>query len=66
MDSDLNDLSRDELIAELNKLRNAVRAHRDATGHGLCWHHPTLWSLLPDQSSSSPIVPEWPFSCVAA
>lgn len=60
MDSDLNDLSRDELIAELIKLRNAVRTHRDSTGHGLCWHHPALWSLLPEQSSSSPVVPEWP------
>ncbi|MEJ7746423.1 MAG: hypothetical protein WKF61_06660 [Luteimonas sp.] len=60
MDSDLNDLSRDELIFELVKLRNAVRAHRDSTGHGLCWHHPALWGLLPEQSLVSPLVPEWP------
>jgi hypothetical protein len=60
MDSDLEKLSRDELIAELIKLRNAVRAHRDSTGHDLCWHHPALWSLLPEQVSASPVVPEWP------
>ena len=32
MDSDLNDLSRGELIAELVQLRKAVRTHRDSTG----------------------------------
>ena len=60
MDSDFDNLSRDELVAELVKLRNAVRAHRDSTGHELCWHHPALWNLLPEQSSRSPVVPEWP------
>lgn len=60
MDSDLNDLSRDELIAELVKLRNAVRAHRDSTGHDLCWHHPALWDLLPEKSDASLVVPAWP------
>lgn len=60
MDSDLDNLSRDELIAELVKLRNAVRAHRDSSGHDLCWHHPALWDLLPEQSSISRVVPEWP------
>lgn len=60
MDSDLDHLSRDELIAELVKLRNAVRAHRDSTGHALCWHHPALWGLLPEQGAITPVVPEWP------
>ena len=60
MDSDLDDLSRDELLAELVKLRNAVRVHRDSTGHALCWHHPALWGLLPEQSDVSPVIPEWP------
>ncbi len=60
MDTDLDNLSRDELVAELVKLRNAVRAHRDSTGHALCWHHPALWNLLPEQASASPVVPEWP------
>jgi hypothetical protein len=60
MDSDLNCLSRDGLIAELVKLRNAVREHRDSTMHDLCWHHPDLWNLLPEKYSPSPVVPEWP------
>jgi hypothetical protein len=60
MDSDLNDLSREQLIAELVKLRNAVRVHRDSTGHDLCWPHPALWDLLPEKSSVRPVVPEWP------
>lgn len=60
MDSDLNNMSREELLAELIKLRSAVRVHRDSTGHDLCWHHPDLWNLLPEKSSVCPVVPEWP------
>ncbi|MBC7989565.1 MAG: hypothetical protein H7Y19_08300 [Luteimonas sp.] len=60
MDADLDTLSREELIAELVRLRNAVRAHRDSSGHALCWHHPALWNLLPEQEQAAPIVPEWP------
>jgi hypothetical protein len=60
MDSDLDTLSRDELIAQIVKLRNAVRAHRDSVGQDLCWHQPALWNLLPEHSSVSPVVPEWP------
>ena len=60
MDADLDTLSREELVAELIRLRNAVRAHRDSSGHALCWHHPALWNLLPEQGQAAPIVPEWP------
>jgi hypothetical protein len=60
MDSDLEKLSREELTAEVVKLRNAIRAHRDSTGHNLCWHHPAMWALLPEPSSVSQVVPEWP------
>lgn len=60
MDSDLEGMSRDELVAEVKKLRQGVREHRDSTGHELCWHHPVLWSLLPEQSDPIPIVPDWP------
>ena len=60
MDSDLDNLSREELLAEVVKLRTAIRAHRDSTGHNLCWHHPAMWGLLPESSSVSPLVPEWP------
>ena len=36
------------LVAEVKKLRAGIREHRDSTGHDLCWHHPDLWALLPE------------------
>jgi hypothetical protein len=60
MDADLDSMSPDDLIAEVKRLRVGIRAHRDATGQDLCWHHPALWSLLPERSDALPVVPEWP------
>ena len=60
MDEDLDRMSREELVAEVKKLRQGVRAHRDSTGNELCWHHPALWGLLPEQTDPLPTVPEWP------
>ena len=60
MDEDLDSLSREELISEIRKLRSAVRAHRDSTGHDLCWHHPQMWGLLPERTVADLTVPEWP------
>lgn len=60
MDEDLNRMSREELVAEVKKLRQGVRDHRDSTGNELCWHHPALWALLPEQTDPLPTVPEWP------
>jgi hypothetical protein len=60
MDDDLESMSRDQLIAEVQKLRQGIRTHRDSTGHELCWHHPRLWSLLPEEQDPIPVVPEWP------
>jgi hypothetical protein len=60
MEADLEELSREQLVAEIIKLRNGIRAHRDSTGHELCWHHPDLWALLPERSDPQPTVPEWP------
>ena len=60
MDDDVLDMSRDALIEEVRKLRQGIRAHRDSTGHELCWHHPELWGLLPDRQDPRPTVPEWP------
>jgi hypothetical protein len=60
MDDDLQHLSREELIAEVVKLRSGIRTHRDSTGQALCWHHPQLWSLLPEQTDPLPEVPDWP------
>lgn len=60
MDADLEGLSREQLIAEVKRLRQGIREHRDSTGHELCWHHPALWSLLPETSDPLPTVPDWP------
>jgi hypothetical protein len=60
IDDDLGPLSRDQLIAEVKRLRAGIRAHRDATGHELCWHHPALWALLPEPVAADIAVPEWP------
>jgi hypothetical protein len=60
MDEELQDATREELIAEIRRLRQGIRAHRDASGHELCWHHPALWGLLPEKSDPLPIVPDWP------
>ena len=60
MDEDLDAYSRDELVAETKRLRAAIREHRDSSGHELCWHHPALWSLLPEIVSPNISVPEWP------
>lgn len=60
MDNDLEGMTRDELVAEVQKLRAGIREHRDSSGHGLCWHHPALWGLLPEKSDPVPSVPAWP------
>lgn len=60
MDTDLDALTREQLIGEVKKLRASIRAHRDSTGHDLCWHHPALWSLLPEKTDPLPRVPAWP------
>ncbi len=60
MDSDLDALTREQLIAEVKKLRSAIREHRDSSGNDLCWHHPALWSLLPEKIDPAIAVPAWP------
>ena len=60
MDSDLDAMSREQLLAEVRRLRDGIRKHRDSTEHELCWHHPQLWGLLPEKSDPLPTVPEWP------
>ena len=60
MDDDLQTFDRDRLIAEVKKLRAGIRAHRDTSGHDLCWHHPDLWDLLPERTEPSIAVPPWP------
>ena len=60
MDDDLDLMDRDALAAEVRKLRAAIRKHRDSSGHDLCWHHPALWSLLPEKIEPTIAVPPWP------
>lgn len=60
MDDDVAGMSREQLMAEVQRLRNGIRRHRDATAHDLCWHHPELWGLLPDATDPVPTVPDWP------
>ena len=60
MDDDLDLMDREALVAEVKKLRAAIREHRDATGHDLCWHHPALWALLPEKTDPAIAVPPWP------
>lgn len=60
MDDDLTNMSREALVAEVKRLRNAIREHRDSSGHDLCWHHPQLWGLLPEPVPTDIAVPPWP------
>jgi hypothetical protein len=54
MDEDLDTMTRERLIEEVLELRRAIRKHRDASLHELCWHHPALWGLLPDMLTGRP------------
>ena len=60
MDEDLDQMSHEQLVAEVKRLRGGIRGHRDSSGQDLCWHHPALWSLLPEKSDPLPQVPSWP------
>jgi hypothetical protein len=60
MDEDLANFDRNALVAEVKRLRAGIRAHRDRSGHELCWHHPQLWGLLPESTDALPSVPDWP------
>jgi hypothetical protein len=60
VDDDLEDLTREQLINEAQRLRAGIREHRDSSGQALCWHHPALWGLLPEPIPTGIAVPEWP------
>jgi hypothetical protein len=60
MDTDLEQMSREQLVEEVRKLRHGIREHRDSNLHELCWHHPALWGLLPEKTDLLPEVPDWP------
>ena len=60
MDEDVAQMGREELATEVLALRAAIRAHRDSSGHDLCWHHPDLWGTLPERVDPEIAVPPWP------
>jgi hypothetical protein len=60
MDEDIDRMTHDQLVQEIRKLRAGIREHRDSTGQELCWHHPRLWSLLPEKIEPRIMVPGWP------
>jgi hypothetical protein len=60
LDADLDTFDKAALIAEVRRLRAGIRAHRDSSGHDLCWHHPELWDLLPEPIELAVAVPPWP------
>jgi hypothetical protein len=60
VDEDIQSWSRELLIDEVRRLRAGIRAHRDSSGHDLCWHHPQLWGLLPERIKPDIAVSPWP------
>src|SRR5690348_16424615 len=60
LDNDLEQLAREDIVAEVRRLRAGIRRHRDSSEHELCWHHPQLWDLLPEKAAPELAVPEWP------
>lgn len=60
IDGDLDQMTRTQLIEEVQRLRHGIRQHRDCSGQELCWHHPALWGLLPERTDPLPEVPDWP------
>ena len=59
MDEDIAQMSNEQLVEEIKRLRNGIREHRDSSGQDLCWHHPKLWSLLPEKIDPKIFIPEW-------
>ena len=59
-DADLLVKDKGQLLAAAQAMRQAIRMHRDTSRHELRWHHPDMWSLLPDESAVPPVLPEWP------
>jgi len=54
MDDDLEAMSREQLMAEVRKLRAGIREHRDSSGQGLCWHHPKCGACCPKEPIPCP------------
>lgn len=58
MNEDVYHMSCLELIAEVTKLRTAIRQHRDEKGHNRCWlDDATLYKTLPESQSADFTLP---------
>ena len=58
VDGDLYLLAQDGLIAEVMRLRAAIRQHRDEKGHGRCWlDDQTLYQILPEATEADLTLP---------
>ncbi len=58
LDDDLQALSAKQLRKEIVRLRNAIRQHRDETGHGRCWlDDQRLYTILPDNQDPDLALP---------
>lgn len=51
MDDDLHQLSHDDLLHEIRRLRAGIRAYRDNSGPDPTWRLAELWELLPDRAA---------------
>jgi len=56
-DKDLEQMGLPQLLIVAKEMRAAIRVHRDASGHDLCWFQPELWALLPDRPEKRALVP---------
>ena len=59
-DADLDSMNPEALLAAARAMRAAIREHRDASMHALCWHHPDMWARVPDTPAGGQVVPDWP------
>ena len=61
MDDDLKQMSREQLIAEVKKLRQGIRKHRDSTDHEICAGTIRRYGRSCRRSRTPlPSVPDWP------
>lgn len=60
MDTDLNEMTKEQLITEVKRLRNGIRADLAQSRQEQCWWRPELWRLLPEYLETGPAVPSWP------
>lgn len=60
MDNDLREMSEQQLMGEVMKLREGIRKHRDQKGDENCWLDDQfyLYELLPEKINADPQLPD--------